>query len=181
MLHFRLIDCLIVWLIVWLIDWLVSFAADNENAKACEKVIEALETIDDEAHGANIDFVKIHDEKLAKKYGIHAFPALVYLKNGEPTIFAGKNFCKILFKTIFIIPDFFSIILGDLRKAANVLAWLLDQKSPGSEDVIEEIKGADLEKLIDTTPNVAVYFCKYLPPCPRFLPTFLDRIILPIS
>ncbi|OQV19358.1 hypothetical protein BV898_06593 [Hypsibius exemplaris] len=107
----------------------------NENAKACEKVVEALETIDDKAHGADIDFVKIHDEKLAKSYGIHAFPALVYFKAGEPTIFA-----------------------GDLRKAANVLDWLLDQKNPDSEDVIEEIKGADLEKLIETTPNVAVYF-----------------------
>ena len=50
-----------------------------------------LETIDDEAHAADIDFVKIKDEKLAKSYGVHALPAIVYFNQGEPTIFAGMN------------------------------------------------------------------------------------------
>ena len=51
---------------------------------------------------------------------------------------------------------------GDLRKGPTVLAWLLQQKNPEAEDVIEEIKGAELEKLIDTSPSVAVFFCKAL-------------------
>lgn len=94
-----------------------------------------LETIDDEAHAADIDFVKIKDEKLAKSYGVHALPAIVYFKHGDPTIYT-----------------------GDLRKGSSVLAWLLQQKNPDAEDVIEEIKGAELEKLIDTSPSVAVFF-----------------------
>ncbi|GAU98024.1 hypothetical protein RvY_09228 [Ramazzottius varieornatus] len=108
----------------------------NENAKSSfEKVMAELETIDDEAHAADIDFVKIKDEKLAKSYGVHALPAIVYFKQGDPTIYT-----------------------GDLRKGSSVLAWLLQQKNPDAEDVIEEIKGAELEKLIDTSPSVAVFF-----------------------
>ncbi|XP_055342299.1 uncharacterized protein LOC129590885 [Paramacrobiotus metropolitanus] len=107
----------------------------NDNVKQCEKVIQELETIDDEAHHSDIDFVKIKDDKLAKSYGVHAYPALIYFKNGEPTIYA-----------------------GDLRKGPAVLEWLLDQKNPDADDQIEEIKGAELEKLIETSPNVAVYF-----------------------
>lgn len=60
----------------------------NDNAKQCVKVLQELETIDDEAHAADIDFVKIQDDKLVKSYGIHAYPALVYFTRGELTIYA---------------------------------------------------------------------------------------------
>ena len=69
-------------------DVAVYFYADN--CRQCDRVIQDLESVDDEAHSADIDFVKINDAPLARQYGIHAFPALVYFKNREPIIYAGK-------------------------------------------------------------------------------------------
>ena len=58
----------------------------------CEKVLEELEKIDDEADAAGIKLVKIEDSNLAKKYGIFALPGLLFFKKNEekdPVIYAG--------------------------------------------------------------------------------------------
>jgi hypothetical protein len=41
-----------------------------------------------------------------------------------------------------------------------ILNWLLTQKNPGG-DVIEDLEGQKLKKLIEESPAIAVYFCEY--------------------
>ncbi|KAJ6215940.1 hypothetical protein RDWZM_010440 [Blomia tropicalis] len=109
------------------------------DCKNCDKVLEELERIDDEADSAGIKFVKVEDSQLAKEYGVFALPALVFFKRGDeiPVIFA-----------------------GDFKKAEKILEWLINQKDP-SLDRIEEVDSGTLRKLIDTADHLAVYF--YLP------------------
>lgn len=54
--------------------------------------------------------VKIDDTALAKQYGVHALPALLFFKKGDedPIIFA-----------------------GDLKKSNRILDWLVSMKDPG--------------------------------------------------
>lgn len=58
------------------------------------------------------------------------------------------------------INYFYSILLGDLKKPDKILEWLISMKDP-SLDMIEEIDGKILRKLLATQDHVAVYFCKY--------------------
>jgi len=53
-----------------------------------------------------INFVKIQDQTLAKRYGIKNYPALVYFRNGNPLIFD-----------------------GDLRNEEYVLEWLIEDEN----------------------------------------------------
>jgi len=97
-----------------------------------------IEHIDDEADGAGINFVKIDDRQMAKEVGVFALPAIVFYKqhSKEPVIYA-----------------------GDLYDEEAILNWLLTQKNPGN-DVIEDLEGARLKRLIEESPAIAVYFCK---------------------
>ncbi|KAH7644929.1 thioredoxin-like protein 1 [Dermatophagoides farinae] len=106
------------------------------DCKNCDKVLEELEKIDDEADAAGVKFVKIEDNQLAKEFGVYALPALVFFKKGEdvPVIFA-----------------------GDLKKSERILEWLINQKDP-SLDRIEEVDGGTLRKLIESADHLAVYF-----------------------
>lgn len=52
------------------------------------------------------------------------------------------------------------MLTGDLKNDHRVLDWLLIQKDP-SGDVIEEIDGDALQKMIDKSSYLAVYFCEY--------------------
>lgn len=63
----------------------------SDSCRQCDRIVQELESIDDEAHAADIDLVKINDPQLAKQYGIHAFPALVYFRERDPIIYAGKS------------------------------------------------------------------------------------------
>lgn len=65
--------------------------ADKPNCKACDIVLEELENIDDDCEIYGINFVKIQDQSLAKRYGIKNYPALVYFRNGNPLIYDGKG------------------------------------------------------------------------------------------
>ena len=53
-------------------------------------MLTELETIDDDTDKFGVQFVKINDKKLAKKYGITEFPALTYFRNKEPMKYEGK-------------------------------------------------------------------------------------------
>ncbi|XP_054164277.1 uncharacterized protein LOC128961959 isoform X2 [Oppia nitens] len=112
------------------------------DCKQCDKVLEELERIDDEADAAGIKFVKIDDSQLAKNYGVFALPALVFFKKGdeeEPIIYA-----------------------GDLKRSEKILDWLINQKDP-SLDKIEDVDAPALRKLIENSDHLAVYF--YSPDC----------------
>ncbi len=52
------------------------------------------------------------------------------------------------------------MLLGDLYDEGQLLSWLLTQKDPGG-DLIEDLDGDDLIKLIEESDSLAVYFCKW--------------------
>lgn len=111
---------------------------DSDDCKQCPRVLAEIEHIDDEADGAGINFVKIDDKQMAKEVGVFALPAIVFYKqtSKEPVIYA-----------------------GDLYDEEAILNWLLTQKNPGG-DVIEDLEGQKLKKLIEESPSIAVYFCE---------------------
>ena len=50
---------------------------------------------------------------------------------------------------------------GDLLKEDDVLEWLVHNKNTGAEeDVIEDVTAKTLETMINTSPHLAVLFCK---------------------
>lgn len=107
------------------------------DCKQCDKVLEELEHIDDEADSAGIDFVKIDDKDFARQMGVFALPAVVFFRHGhlDPVIYA-----------------------GDLKNEERLLEWLLIQKDPTS-DMIEEYEDEALVEVIRKQEFVAVYFC----------------------
>ena len=127
-------------------NYLAVLFYSKTDCKQCDRVLEELEKIDDEADTAGIKFVKIEDQPLAKQFGVHALPALVFFRKEvnadkpnaqpEPIIFA-----------------------GDLKHGEKILEWLLSQKDPGL-DKIEEVDEGTLRKIMETNDHVAVYFCK---------------------
>lgn len=76
---------------------------------------------------------------MAKEVGVFALPAVVFYKSHskDPVIYA-----------------------GDLYDEEAILNWLLTQKNPGG-DVIEDLEGQKLKKLIEESNSIAVYFCKF--------------------
>jgi hypothetical protein len=52
------------------------------------------------------------------------------------------------------------IITGDLKDEVTVLSWLLDDNNRELDDAIESVNFKMLEKLLDTSPFMAVLFCK---------------------
>lgn len=107
----------------------------KSNCKSCQAVLETLEKIDDDCDAYGISMVKITDMALAKRYGIKTFPALVYFRNGNPLVYN-----------------------GNLKDENEVLEWLLDDEQRELNDEIEDINGRMLEKLIDSSPFLAVLF-----------------------
>ncbi|KAI9560775.1 hypothetical protein GHT06_011727 [Daphnia sinensis] len=117
-------------------DFLAAFFYSDVDCKQCDKVLEELEHIDDEADSAGIDFVKIDDKDFAREMGVFALPAVVFFRHGhlDPVIYA-----------------------GDLKNEERLLEWLLIQKDPTS-DMIEEYEDEQLVECIRKMEFVAVYF-----------------------
>ncbi|XP_058832626.1 uncharacterized protein LOC131690704 isoform X5 [Topomyia yanbarensis] len=116
-------------------DYLAVFFY-SDDCKQCPRVLAEIEHIDDEADGAGINFVKIDDKQMAKDLGVYALPGIVFFKLGskDPVIFA-----------------------GDLNDENEILNWLMTQKNPGG-DIIEDLNGLKLLKLIEESSSLAVYF-----------------------
>src|SRR5690348_12597326 len=57
---------------------------DQDKCKKCDKAIQRLEEIDDDADRHKIGFVKIQDKHLAYEYGLENLPALVYYRKKIP-------------------------------------------------------------------------------------------------
>lgn len=93
--------------------------------------------IDDECDVYGIHMVKIQDPPLAKRYSIKTFPALVYFRNGNPLLFE-----------------------GDMQNEQSVLEWLVDDDNRELADEIEEVNDRMLERLLDESPLLVVFFCK---------------------
>ncbi|XP_069688967.1 uncharacterized protein hlk isoform X7 [Periplaneta americana] len=108
----------------------------------CDEILEELENIDDECDVYGIHMVKIQDPQLAKRYSIKTFPALVYFRNGNPLLYE-----------------------GDLQNEQSVLEWLIDDENRELADEIEAVNDRMLERLLEESPFLAVFF--YDEDCPE--------------
>ena len=52
--------------------------------------------------------------------------------------------------------------VGDLKDEVSVLSWLLDDNNRELDDAIESVNFKMLDKLLNSSPFMAVFFCKYL-------------------
>ncbi|KAJ8675217.1 hypothetical protein QAD02_011003, partial [Eretmocerus hayati] len=104
----------------------------DKDQKKSAKVLTELENIDDDCDEHNIAFVKIDDAEEAKEYGIDEFPTLVLFEKKIPHVYD-----------------------GDLANEDQLLGWLLHQKKHSE---IPEVTDEMMEKLIETTPYLAVLF-----------------------
>ncbi|GAB0094572.1 Kynurenine 3-monooxygenase [Sergentomyia squamirostris] len=108
---------------------------DKINCNICDQILEGLELIDDECDVFGIHMVKIQDPQLAKRYSIKTFPAMVYFRNGNPLIYE-----------------------GDLQNEESVLEWLIDDDNRELEDEIEEVNDRMLERLMEESSLLVVFF-----------------------
>ncbi|XP_049542265.1 uncharacterized protein LOC125955256 isoform X2 [Anopheles darlingi] len=104
----------------------------DDDCETCPKILEKLETIDDDTDKHHIQFVKANDEKLAHEIGIFSFPALVYYETGVPIMYD-----------------------GDLTNEYDVLDWMHGQKT---DESIQEVEREELMNYIDTKDFLAVVF-----------------------
>ncbi|GFG32944.1 hypothetical protein Cfor_05504, partial [Coptotermes formosanus] len=112
------------------------------NCHICDEILEGLENIDDECDVYGIHLVKIQDLQLAKRYSIKTFPALVYFRNGNPLLYE-----------------------GDLQNEQSVLEWLIDDDNRELADEIEAVNDRMLERLLEESLLLAVFF--YDEDCPE--------------
>lgn len=129
----------------------------------CDQILEDLERVDDECDLYGIHMVKILDPQLAKRYSIKTFPALVYFRNGNPLLYEGRWNCykKRLQGTFEINRKSEIIVQGDLQNEDSVLEWLIDDDNRELADEIEEVNSRMLERLLDESLLLAVFFCNY--------------------
>ncbi|XP_018309278.1 uncharacterized protein hlk isoform X4 [Mycetomoellerius zeteki] len=104
----------------------------DKDQKKSQKVLNELENIDDDCDQHNIAFVKIGDLDEAKEYGIDTLPTLVLFERKIPHIYD-----------------------GDLMNEDQILGWLLHQKKHSE---IPEVTDEMVEKLVETSPYIAVLF-----------------------
>ncbi|CAH0558548.1 unnamed protein product [Brassicogethes aeneus] len=114
----------------------------KQNCQICDQILEELEKIDDECDVYGIHLVRIQDPQLAKRYSIKTFPALVYFRNGNPLLFE-----------------------GDLQNEQSVLEWLTDDDNRELADEIESVNDRMLERLLNESPFLAVFY--YDEDCPE--------------
>lgn len=59
-------------------------------------MLRELENIDEEADEEDLPFVRIHDEKLAREFGLDSIlPVLVYFEKQIPSVYHGIYFYEI--------------------------------------------------------------------------------------
>lgn len=116
---------------------ILFLSVDKHKCNICDQILEGLELIDDECDVFGIHMVKIQDPQLAKRYSIKTFPALVYFRNGNPLIFE-----------------------GDMQNEQSVLEWLIDDDNRELADEIEEVNDRMLERLLDESSLLVVFFCE---------------------
>lgn len=132
---------------------------DKPECKKCQKALQELENIDDEADQLDIGFVKIHDEELADEYNLGTLPKLVYYRHQIPIIYEGASLLN--FRECGDRNVMNSWFLGELSREEDVLEWLIENKSTGDdEDVIEDVSLKTLNTLIGNVDHLVVLFCK---------------------
>merc|ERR1719412_282713 len=105
-----------------------------DNTRMSKKILDVMETIDDDCDNMDIVFVCVKDKALAAKYNIDEFPTLEFFKNQIPSVYD-----------------------GELEKPGEVLTWINDLLT-GAD--IEQITNDILDKFIATKSYLAVVFFK---------------------
>jgi len=105
-----------------------------DNTRMSSKVLDVMETIDDDCDNMDVVFVAVKDKTLAAKYNIDEFPTLMFFKNQIPSVFD-----------------------EDMENPPEVLTWLSDLLT-GAD--IEQITNDILDKFIATKSYLAVVFFK---------------------
>ena len=95
-----------------------------------------MENIDDDCEIYGINFVKIQDQALAKRYGIKNYPALVYFRNGNPLIYD-----------------------GDLRNEELVFEWLIEDDNRELADEIEDVNGRYVWYFLSIIISIIINYC----------------------
>ncbi|QQP50710.1 Putative LOC101896609, partial [Caligus rogercresseyi] len=95
-------------------------------------VLKILESIDDDCDANNILMVKIDNSLTAQKYGIKAFPSLLYFEDNVPFVYT-----------------------GNLTNEDEVIGWILHQQK---SDEIEEVNVDILNLLLLENDIVASLF-----------------------
>lgn len=106
----------------------------SDECEQCAQILEELENIDDDCERHGIKFVKTNDLRIAEQYGATDYPVLMYFESGVGGVFE-----------------------GDLEVEEEVLQWLIQQRT---EDRIELITRIMLERMVEETQYLAVYFYK---------------------
>lgn len=65
------------------------FVLDEKSVES-RAVMDKLENIDSETDNLDITFVKMHDPRYARKWGVTKLPAIVYFRKRFPSIYRGK-------------------------------------------------------------------------------------------
>ncbi|KAG9509996.1 Ceramide transfer protein, partial [Fragariocoptes setiger] len=144
----------------------VLFSTDSGACKQCHRVLEAMEKVDDKASAAGIRFIKVDNMDIARQFGVHALPALVFITRTSSTSFDtvrrdnghGNNIGNNEESELLQADNQQAIIYaGDLKRSDKILEWLLQQKSPNQHQ-ITEMSGAECQQLISQSDHVAVFF-----------------------
>jgi len=64
------------------------------------------------------------------------------------------------FDLLYILFDCWNVFTGDLKDEVSVLSWLLDDNNRELDDAIESVNFKMLDKLLNSSPFMAVFFCK---------------------
>ena len=110
----------------------------HDRKKKSQKVLDALEQIDDEADVIGVSVVHVDDPRVAEAHGIRRFPSLVYFEKEIPAVYGDADDLDL-----------------DLEDAEDVLRWLTAQVENAD---IEEVRGEMLDKLVVRDEKVAVLF-----------------------
>lgn len=140
---------------------------DKINCNICDQILEGLELIDDECDVFGIHMVKIQDPQLAKRYSIKTFPALVYFRNGNPLLFEGdmQNEQSVL---EWLIDDGQCCgVCHEVLTYQEALIYIIslycllfiDSDNRELADEIEEVNERMLERLLDESSLLVVFFC----------------------
>ena len=106
----------------------------QEQAAACEELIENLEEIDDELDKIDILLVKIDEPQYAKNFKIKTFPTIGLFRNGNLAIYDGK-----------------------VDNSMSVLKWMTDLDNLKIEGQIEEVGIPLLEMIIEKEKDVFAF------------------------
>lgn len=113
----------------------VYFSGECDEGQRCDNILKELENIDDDTDEHGMHFVTTEETELAGQYGLKELPALVLFRNGEMVQYD-----------------------GDLKDEDKILNWLTDEDTLEIPNKIEEVNERMLERLLNVSENLAVFF-----------------------